>query len=46
MASETIKYITGAGEGLRSQMLIFDALYGVNTKVQDCGEYRMFGLSW
>ncbi|MGE4610325.1 MAG: HesA/MoeB/ThiF family protein [Paracoccaceae bacterium] len=32
MASETIKYITGAGEGLRSQMLIFDALYGETRK--------------
>lgn len=28
MAVEAIKEITGAGEGLRGRMLIYDALYG------------------
>lgn len=45
MAGEAIKYITGAGEGLQGQMLIFDALYGEtrkftlakNPKCQVCG---------
>ena len=32
MAGEAIKYISGAGEGLRGQMLIFDALYGETRK--------------
>lgn len=32
MAGEAIKYITGAGEGLQGQMLIFDALYGETRK--------------
>lgn len=32
MAGEAIKYTTGAGEGLRGQMLIFDALYGETRK--------------
>lgn len=32
MAGEAIKFITGAGEGLRGQMLIFDALYGETRK--------------
>ncbi len=32
MAGEAIKNITGAGEGLRGQMLIFDALYGETRK--------------
>lgn len=32
MAGEAIKHITGAGEGLRGQMLIFDALYGETRK--------------
>ncbi len=30
MAAEAIKEITGAGEGLRGRLLIFDALYGEN----------------
>ena len=32
MAGEAIKHITGAGESLRGQMLIFDALYGETRK--------------
>jgi molybdopterin/thiamine biosynthesis adenylyltransferase len=32
MAGEAIKFISGAGEGLRGQMLIFDALYGETRK--------------
>jgi len=32
MAGEAIKYISGAGENLRGQMLIFDALYGETRK--------------
>jgi len=32
MAGEAIKYITGAGESLRGQMLLFDALYGESRK--------------
>lgn len=34
MASETIKFITGAGAVLRGEMLIFDALYGETRKFQ------------
>lgn len=34
MASETIKYITGAGEGLVGQMLIYDSLFGESRKMK------------
>lgn len=34
MAAEAIKYITGAGQVLRSEMLIFDALYGETRKMK------------
>ena len=34
MAGEAIKRITGAGEGLAGQMLIYDALYGENRKLR------------
>lgn len=34
MASETIKYITGAGEGLIGQMIIYDALYSESRKMR------------
>ena len=34
MASEAIKYITGAGEGLVGQMLIYDSLYGESRKMK------------
>ncbi len=33
MAAETIKVITGAGEALRGEMLIYDALYGESRKI-------------
>jgi len=33
MAVEAIKLITGAGAGLRSEMLIYDALYGESRKI-------------
>ncbi|MGB0960415.1 MAG: HesA/MoeB/ThiF family protein, partial [Halocynthiibacter sp.] len=33
MAAETVKLITGAGETLKSQMLIYDALYGETRKI-------------
>ncbi|MEX0285852.1 MAG: ThiF family adenylyltransferase [Paracoccaceae bacterium] len=33
MAVETIKLITGAGQALRGQMLIYDALYGETRKI-------------
>ncbi len=33
MASEAIKYITGAGQMLAGEMLIFDALYGESRKI-------------
>ena len=36
MALEAIKHLTGAGQGLRSRMMIFDGLYG---------ESRMIGTS-
>jgi molybdopterin/thiamine biosynthesis adenylyltransferase len=36
MAAEAVKLITGAGQPLRGEMLIYDALYG---------ESRKFGLS-
>ena len=39
MALEAIKHLTGAGEGLRGRMLIFDGLYGetrmIRTKARD-----------
>lgn len=34
MAVEAIKYITGAGITLRSEMLIYDALYGESRKIR------------
>lgn len=34
MAVETIKHITGAGEGLVGRMMIYDALYGENRVVK------------
>ena len=34
MALEAIKYITGAGQGLRGRMLIHDALYGENRSIR------------
>lgn len=34
MALEAIKAITGAGEGLRGQMMIFDGLYGESRKMR------------
>ena len=34
MAIEAIKQITGAGQGLRGQMLIYDALYGENRSIR------------
>lgn len=34
MASEAIKDIVGAGQGLRGEMLIFDALYGESRKIK------------
>lgn len=34
MAGESIKFITGAGEGLRGQMLIYDALYADMRKMK------------
>ena len=48
MAGEAIKYITGAGVGLRGEMLIYDALYGetrkfklaVNPECPTCKEAR------
>jgi len=33
MAVEAIKYLTGAGEGLRGQMLIYDALYAETRRI-------------
>ena len=33
MAAEAIKHITGAGQTLASEMLIFDALYGESRKM-------------
>jgi molybdopterin/thiamine biosynthesis adenylyltransferase len=33
MAAEAIKYITGAGQTLAGEMLIFDALYGESRKI-------------
>jgi molybdopterin/thiamine biosynthesis adenylyltransferase len=33
MAAEAIKHITGAGQTLAGEMLIFDALYGENRKI-------------
>lgn len=41
MAVEAVKEITGAGEGLRGRMMIYDALYGENRTIslkrrQDC----------
>jgi len=41
MAVEAIKHITGAGHGLRGEMLIYDALYGESRRMklarrQDC----------
>ncbi len=33
MAAETIKHITGAGQTLAGEMLIFDALYGESRKI-------------
>ncbi len=48
MASEAIKDIVGAGQGLRGEMLIFDALYGESRKIKIernrgckvCGDHR------
>lgn len=34
MALEAIKHLTGAGQGLRGRMLIFDGLYGENRMIQ------------
>ncbi len=34
MAVETIKFLTGAGQGLKGEMLIYDALYGESRKMQ------------
>ncbi|OUS05614.1 hypothetical protein A9Q96_10390 [Rhodobacterales bacterium 52_120_T64] len=34
MAGETIKYVTGAGEGLVGQMIIYDALYSESRKMR------------
>ena len=34
MAVEAIKAITGAGQGLRGEMLIYDALYGESRKLK------------
>ncbi len=34
MAAETIKHITGAGQTLSGEMLIFDALYGESRKIR------------
>ena len=34
MAVEAVKHITGAGESLRGQMLIYDALYGESRKLR------------
>ena len=34
MASEAIKEIVGVGQGLRGEMLIFDALYGESRKIK------------
>ncbi|MBL4749586.1 MAG: HesA/MoeB/ThiF family protein [Amylibacter sp.] len=34
MAAEAIKYITGAGQTLAGEMLIFDALYGESRKIK------------
>ena len=34
MAGETIKYITGAGEGLVGQLFIYDSLYGESRKMK------------
>jgi molybdopterin/thiamine biosynthesis adenylyltransferase len=33
MAAEAIKVITGAGQALRGEMLIYDALYGESRKI-------------
>jgi bacteriocin biosynthesis cyclodehydratase domain-containing protein len=33
MAMEAVKLITGAGEALRGQMVIYDALHGESRKV-------------
>lgn len=33
MAAEAVKEITGAGEGLRGRMMIYDALYGENRTI-------------
>ena len=33
MALEAIKALTGAGEGLRGQLLIYDALYAESRKI-------------
>jgi molybdopterin/thiamine biosynthesis adenylyltransferase len=33
MAGEAIKIITGAGQALRGEMLIYDALYGESRKI-------------
>ena len=34
MAVEAIKHITGAGQTLRGEMLIYDALYGESRKMK------------
>jgi len=49
MAVETIKLITGAGETLRSTLLIYDALFGENRKIalkprKDCPVCGVDGL--
>jgi molybdopterin/thiamine biosynthesis adenylyltransferase len=41
MAVEAVKVITGAGEALKGEMLIYDALYGESRKItlkrrEDC----------
>jgi molybdopterin/thiamine biosynthesis adenylyltransferase len=33
MAAEAVKVITGAGQALRGEMLIYDALYGESRKI-------------
>jgi bacteriocin biosynthesis cyclodehydratase domain-containing protein len=33
MAAEAVKLITGAGQSLRGEMLIYDALYGESRKI-------------
>ncbi|MEO0370576.1 MAG: molybdopterin biosynthesis protein, partial [Pseudomonadota bacterium] len=34
MAAEAIKHLAGAGETLRGELLIYDALYGETRKVK------------